>query len=378
MASLRLDRVTKSFAGGVVAVRDLDLEVADGEYLVLVGPSGCGKSTVLRLIAGLDEPTSGHVRLDGHTLAGLDPRHRDVAMVFQSYALYPHRTARENLAFPLRLRGMSRADRERRIQETATVLGIRELLDRKPRELSGGEQQRVALGRAMVREPRVVLLDEPLSNLDASRRVAMRAELRDLQRRLRVPFVHVTHDPFEAMALGDRLAVLRQGRLQQVGPPREVYDRARNRFVAELLGAPPMNFLVGRLEVALDEPDVSFFPSAFGSEEVELRFRSESHARVETATPCLAALGIRPHHVRVVLPADVDPADATRTLPAVVASVESLGAENLVRLRCGEIELVATMGADALLPRPRAPVRARLALERSVFFHPEDGERLHP
>src|SRR5438874_3720541 len=241
MASVSLDRVRKAFPAAPDAVHELPLEIADGEFVSLVGPSGCGKSTTLNLIAGLDQPTSGSIRIDGKPVEGLEPGERDIAMVFQSYALYPHKDVRGNLAFPLEVARLERSEIDKRIAETAELLGISKLLSRKPRELSGGQRQRVALGRALVRKPRAYLLDEPLSNLDAGLRAQMRAELRRLHHKLRATFIYVTHDQAEAMTLSDRIAVLRAGELQQTGSPREIYQRPRNRFVAEFFGTPRIN-----------------------------------------------------------------------------------------------------------------------------------------
>ena len=240
MAGVSLERVSKSVPGADI-LRDLSLEIADGEFLSLVGPSGCGKSTTLNLIAGLDEPTSGAIRIGGRQVNGLPPAERDLAMVFQSYALYPHKDVRRNLAFPLEVARLPRAEIDQRIAETAEMLGLSPLLGRKPRDLSGGQRQRVALGRALVRKPQLYLLDEPLSNLDANLRTQMRAELKRLHRQLRATFVYVTHDQAEAMTLSDRIAVLRAGELQQAGSPREIYQRPRNRFVAEFFGTPRIN-----------------------------------------------------------------------------------------------------------------------------------------
>jgi multiple sugar transport system ATP-binding protein len=244
MATIDLDRVTKVYGNGFRAVDDVSLEVADGEFVVLVGPSGCGKSTLLRTIAGLEDVTAGTVRIDGVDVTDLAPRRRDIAMVFQSYALYPHMTIRENLGYGLKVRRAPKADARRRLDEVAELLGLTEMLDRKPAQLSGGQRQRVAMGRAIVREPRAFLMDEPLSNLDAKLRVEMRAEIARLQRELEVTTIYVTHDQVEAMTLGDRVAIMRDGVLQQVDAPQHLYDRPRNLFVAEFIGSPAMN-LVG-------------------------------------------------------------------------------------------------------------------------------------
>jgi multiple sugar transport system ATP-binding protein len=260
MAELVLDSVTKVYprarrgglsrrrdprAGEAAAVRGLSLAISDGELVVLVGPSGCGKTTTLRMIAGLEEVTSGTVSIGGRVVNDVHPRHRDVAMVFQNYALYPHMTVRQNMSFALRMRRTPRAQVRERVEHAARVLGIADLMDRRPRELSGGQRQRVAVGRAIVREPKAFLFDEPLSNLDARLRVTTRGELKALHQRLRTTTVYVTHDQEEAMTLGDRIVVMDAGRVQQVGPPLEVYRRPANRFVAGFIGTPAMNFLTG-------------------------------------------------------------------------------------------------------------------------------------
>jgi len=256
MAEVLLKAVRKEFGGSVI-LRDVDLTVASGEFLVLVGPSGCGKSTLLRQIAGLDEPTSGDIRIDGRSVVGVSPKDRGVAMVFQNYALYPHMTVRENMAFGLTLARMPRAEIDARTREAAAMLDLDAHLDKRPAQLSGGQRQRVAMGRAMMRHPRVFLFDEPLSNLDAQLRVRMRAEISRLHRRLKSTVVYVTHDQVEAMTLADRVAVLRGGKVEQVGPPLEVYKNPRTRFVASFLGSPPMNFLPadGGLELGVRPED---------------------------------------------------------------------------------------------------------------------------
>jgi multiple sugar transport system ATP-binding protein len=243
--SLRLDGVTKVFEEGddeVVAVDHVSMDIRAGEFVVLVGPSGCGKTTTLRMVAGLEQPTEGRVEIHGEDVSGRDPRERNVAMVFQNYALYPHKTVRENLAFPLAIRKYPKEEREQKVRETAQLLGIGELLDRQPRDLSGGQQQRVALGRAIIRDPELFLFDEPLSNLDAKLRIQMRTELNKLHGRVGKTSVYVTHDQEEAMTLGDRIAVMNDGRLQQIAPPQRVYEHPANRFVAGFIGEPPMNF----------------------------------------------------------------------------------------------------------------------------------------
>jgi len=255
MAEVSFDNVTKVFPGGMVAVDHLTLKVRDGEFLVLVGPSGCGKSTVLRILAGLEEATEGSVSIDGEVVDDLPPRARDLAMVFQNYALYPHMTVADNLAFALKLRKMPRPEIREQVGATAGVLGLGDLLDRRPKALSGGQRQRVAMGRALVRHPRVFLMDEPLSNLDAKLRVSMRAELSRLHRQLGTTTIYVTHDQVEAMTLGDRIAVLDRGRLQQVGTPDELYFMPANLFVAGFLGSPAMN--LAHAQVHTDPPAIA-------------------------------------------------------------------------------------------------------------------------
>src|SRR3954451_23640150 len=248
MAEIVLDRVTKSYPNGATAVNDLSLTIADGEFIILVGPSGCGKTTTLNMIAGLETISSGELRIGGERVNEKEPKDRDIAMVFQSYALYPHMTVRQNIAFPLTLAKMKKAEIAAKVSETAKILDLSELLDRKPSQLSGGQRQRVARGRAIVRQPRAFLMDEPLSNLDAKLRVQMRGEIARLQRRLGTTTVYVTHDQTEAMTLGDRVAVMRGGHLQQVGPPKELYTNPVNLFVAGFIGSPAMNFVAARLE----------------------------------------------------------------------------------------------------------------------------------
>jgi multiple sugar transport system ATP-binding protein len=248
MSTIAFQQVSKRFPDGTEAVRDFTLDIADGEFIILVGPSGCGKTTVLRMLAGLEDITSGELFIDGRLANDLQPRQRDIAMVFQSYALYPHMTVAKNMGFALRRAGLPKDEVRLKVQEAARLLGIDELLDRKPSQLSGGQRQRVAMGRAIVRDPKVFLMDEPLSNLDAKLRVQMRAEITRIQRRMHTTTVYVTHDQTEAMTLGDRLVVMRDGLIQQVGPPEELYSSPRNLFVAGFIGAPSMNLLPGVVE----------------------------------------------------------------------------------------------------------------------------------
>jgi multiple sugar transport system ATP-binding protein len=323
MATLSLEQVTKVFANGAEAVRSLDLFVHDGEFVVLVGPSGCGKTTALRMVAGLEEVTAGTIRLDGKKVNDLSAKDRDVAMVFQNYALYPHLSVLDNIAFALRVRGVSKGERERRARDAAEVLGLTEVVARKPRQLSGGQRQRVAMGRALVREPAVFLMDEPLSNLDANLRVQMRGEVLRVQRRLGVATLYVTHDQTEAMTMGDRVAVLRQGELQQLDAPQQLYESPANLFVASFIGSPPMNLYEAAISRSADGLVLSL-----GSQRLALP------ADVGRRRPELAAggsrtlvVGIRPEHLTVVSDGSEN---AETTLAADVELVESLGNESLV------------------------------------------------
>jgi multiple sugar transport system ATP-binding protein len=324
MATLELEDVTKTFAGrddAVVAVEDLSLSVGDGEFLVLVGPSGCGKSTTLRTIAGLERPTSGEVRIDGEVVNDRPPQDRDMAMVFQSYALYPHMTVRENMAFGLEeSTDVPSEEIRERVEETAAMMEIAELLDRKPADLSGGQQQRVALGRAIVRDPAVFLMDEPLSNLDAKLRSQMRTELQRLQEDLGVTTVYVTHDQTEAMTMGDRIAILDAGELQQVGTPLAVYHRPSNLFVAGFVGEPSMNFF------DVDRSGDRLVGDGFV-------YRLSAATLDDLGDAQRLVLGVRPEDVEVVAEVEGD-----HDFEAVVDVVEPRGSENDVHLRFAERE----------------------------------------
>jgi len=356
MAAIQLDHVEKRFDGGV-AVRDLSLDIADGELLVVVGPSGSGKSTVLRLIAGLESPTAGRIRIGGVDVTDIPPQARDLAMVFQHYALYPHMTVRDNLAFGLRMRSVAPDVIARRIDEVAQSLGLASLLDRRPAHLSGGERQRVAFGRAVVREPRAFLLDEPLSNLDPRLRGSTRAELALLHRRLGTTMVYVTHDQEEAMTLGTRVAVMRDGALEQVAPPTEVYRTPANRFVAEFVGSPAMNLLAcGR----------------------------DAHGTLRAGTawavpvpPDLATdardpiVGIRPQDIALVAPHDGD-------IVGRVELLEPLGGTALAHLRVEGLpdQLVRVLVADDAEVAPGAQVGLRPRRDRLHVFDASSGRRI--
>jgi multiple sugar transport system ATP-binding protein len=298
MAEIVLEHVTKDFAGGVIAVDDVSLRIADGEFIALVGPSGCGKSTLLRCLAGLEDVTDGRITIGGRDVTDLAPRHRDIAMVFQSYALYPHMTVRQNLGYGLKVRRTPRAEAARRVEEVAELLGLTDLLDRRPAQLSGGQRQRVSMGRAIVREPQAFLMDEPLSNLDAKLRVGMRASLARLHGRLGTTTVYVTHDQVEAMTLGQRVAVMRDGRILQVDAPQRLYERPRDVFVAGFIGSPAMNLVEATLEgddVVVGEHRLPLQPTrrpVRRAGPVVLGVRPESFEDADFASPDLPTLEV--------------------------------------------------------------------------------------
>jgi multiple sugar transport system ATP-binding protein len=356
MATVTLRGLRRHFEGvETAALAGLDLDVADGELLVLVGPSGCGKSTALRLIAGLDTPDGGTLHIDARDVGRVPPQDRDVAMVFQGYALYPHMTARDNIAFPLKMRGVDKAERARRVDEAASLLGLGKLLDRRPGELSGGERQRVAMGRAIVRKPKVFLFDEPLSNLDAALRAELRVEIAALVRRLGVTSVYVTHDQVEAMTMGDRIAVMKKGELQQVGRPREIYEDPANAFVAGFLGTPPINFI----EVEKRDGEVIGAGARWPVPEgVEL--------------PLRARAGVRAEHLSLSKEGEGEGAGVS--IEAVVKEIEPLGAETHVLLDAAGTALrMRVPGFEAPGRGERVRVRAR---GEGVLWFGERGERV--
>ncbi len=314
MARILLENVTKVFEGKVTAVRNFNLDVADGEFMVIVGPSGCGKTTTLRMIAGLEEMTSGNIYIGDSLVNDVSPKDRDVAMVFQNYALYPHMNAWQNMAFALKMRNIPRSERKKRIGEAAKLLGIEHLLRRKPGALSGGQRQRVALGRAIVRNPRVFLFDEPLSNLDAGLRLTTRAELKSLHQRLRTTTIYVTHDQAEAMSLGTRVCVVRDGEIQQTAGPMEVYERPVNKFVAGFLGTPPMNFFAGDLKL---KNDTAYF--AIGNDTVRLPQRLKNVLRDYYDKQMV--LGVRPENISP----QQSPGLTDNTISAMVNVIEPVG-----------------------------------------------------
>ncbi|MBA3342020.1 MAG: sn-glycerol-3-phosphate ABC transporter ATP-binding protein UgpC [Gemmatimonadaceae bacterium] len=355
MPSVHFDHVSKRF-GATTVVEDFNLEVADGELLVLVGGSGSGKTTILRMLAGLEEVTEGMIRIDQRDVTALPPRERDVAMVFQDYGLYPHMTVRENLSLGLRLRKVARKEIDRRVAWAGDMLRLEPLLDRKPKQLSGGQQQRVAMGRAMVREPLVFLFDEPLSNLDAGLRAQMRIEIGGLQRRLKTTTVYVTHDQVEAMTLGDRIVVLADGRIQQVGKPIELYRAPVNRFVAGFIGTPPMNFVDGQL---LREDG----STVFAAEGVRVQLPHE--IADGTGSSEVVTLGIRPEDLTVDSGDSTDaPADS---IPGRVVLVERLGGTSHVHFDAGPHRLLASVSNDRL-PEVGDSITVRVRAERVHLF----------
>ena len=347
MAEITLDGIGKIYPDGTRAVGDFDLAIGDGEFLVLVGPSGCGKTTVLRMIAGLEDITEGTISIGDRVVNDVQPKDRDIAMVFQNYALYPHMSVRDNMAFGLKLRKFKKEEIDRRVSDTADILEITEFLERKPKALSGGQRQRVAMGRAIVREPAAFLMDEPLSNLDAKLRVQMRAELERLSARLGTTTVYVTHDQVEAMTLGDRVAVLRAVsasrpyNLQQVGPPTELYDHPVNLFVAGFIGSPAMNLMYGTLESRGQEVWLKA-----GEYEIKVDSRSlDAHPGVEKRMGQELVVGIRPHSLEAAVVAGPDD---KRTIRAEVEATEMLGAETFVHFS-GKRPPVITPDIEELL-----------------------------
>jgi multiple sugar transport system ATP-binding protein len=379
MAEIRFIEVSKVYGRETPAVRNLNLAVDEGEFVVLVGPSGCGKTTALRMVAGLEEITDGEIRIGDRVVNDLPPRDRDVAMVFQNYALYPHKTVYENLAFGLRMRKVPKAEQRRRVEEIAGILGLRAMLERRPAQLSGGQRQRVAMGRAIVREPKAFLMDEPLSNLDAKLRVQMRAEIARIQQTLKVTTLYVTHDQVEAMTMGHRVAVMRDGVLQQVETPQRLYDAPVNLFVASFVGSPPMNLFEvelvrsgGALACRLGDTEVELPPDVVAA-----------RPGLETHVGGTIALGLRPEDVQLAGVGD------ETCVPARVLLVEALGAESVVHLEIAATPLRRTELVDAATqPSDLEPLGRSATLlgrfDRSLLLHPGeavevalDPRRLH-
>ncbi len=351
MADIKLHNLSKSF-GAVPILRGIDLEIADGEFVCFLGPSGCGKSTLLRSIAGLEDLTSGQISLGGRDITHMPSAKRDIAMVFQNYALYPHMTVRKNMAFGLSLNGVPRAEIDRRVTEAAEILRITELLDRKPKQLSGGQRQRVAIGRAIIRKPQLFLLDEPLSNLDAGLRVTMRAELAALHERLGVTMIHVTHDQVEAMTLANRVVVLNKGKVSQFGTPLDLFHRPENLFVAGFVGSPKMNLIAARIEA---QTATSLTLRIAGMADA-LTIPTEEHAPLDASLP--VTLGVRPDRLRLV-------AQSSATLSGTIDLVERLGTESHIHFtsETGQAMVAITEGTH--------PARAHQAVH--VTIDPADA-----
>jgi multiple sugar transport system ATP-binding protein len=359
VAGITLESLTKVYPDGTRAVTDLDLEVGSGEFVVFVGPSGCGKTTALRMIAGLETISSGQVVLDGQVINDLPPKDRDIAMVFQNYALYPHMNAAKNMGFPLKMRGLAQREIDVRVSEAARVLGLTDTLHKKPRTLSGGQRQRVAMGRAIVRNPQAFLMDEPLSNLDAKLRVEMRAEISRIQRDLGVTTIYVTHDQTEALTMGDRVAVMRNGVLQQVAVPKELYARPRNLFVAEFIGSPAMNLVTADLERSDGRLSV-----AFGSHRLRLDPATLSqHPGLSAYEGKSIVLGIRPEDIEDA--AVVGERDPERALSVVCDIREDMGSEVVVRFNVDADPAATREVVEALAIEDVEDEEARLAAERA-------------
>ena len=352
MAAVTLKNVTKIFGGSVVAVDDVNFDVEDGEFMILVGPSGCGKSTTLRIIAGLETPSGGEVYIGGRLVNDVLPKDRDIAMVFQNYALYPHMTAYGNMAFGLKLRGVPKKEIDREVKEAAEILNIEELLDRKPRELSGGQRQRVAVGRAIVRKPKVFLFDEPLSNLDQKLRVQMRAEFSRIHERLKATMVYVTHDQAEAMTMGDRIAVMRDGKIHQLAAPDTLYRKPIDSFVAQFIGVPPMNMIDGTI---VEEGEVLFFKGDFCKVEIPAGKRDN----LKPFAGKKVTMGVRPENVRVLR--------GEGMAEAVVDVVQPLGSQKFLYLKMGEHDYTANVPEET-----KAKVNDRVGvsfnMEKVHFF----------
>jgi multiple sugar transport system ATP-binding protein len=377
MASVRLEGIRKIYPdqAGTVAVHGVNLDVADGEFVVLVGPSGCGKSTTLRMIAGLESISAGKLYIDNREVNDVPPKDRDIAMVFQSYALYPHMTVRDNLAFALKLRNTPKSEIDERVNVAAKTLGIESFMDRTPRQLSGGQRQRVALGRAIVRQPKVFLFDEPLSNLDAQLRVQMRREIARLHQELKATMIYVTHDQVEAMTLGDRIVVMNKGHVQQIDTPMALYDHPANRFVAGFIGSPAMNFISGTISTA----DPLEFVAAEGA--FTMKIPPDLAVRVQGIKGKPVTLGIRPEDVSVAPPSgpalfagESTIVDPPQLAPAHLDIVEALGNEVFVYATVGPFTITARISPQPL-PAPGEPVTMAFDLAKAHFFDEQTGDR---
>ncbi|GGE10196.1 sugar ABC transporter ATP-binding protein [Aureimonas endophytica] len=353
MAEVSVKNVVKRY-GGAEVIHGVNVDIKDGEFVVLVGPSGCGKSTLLRMIAGLEAISGGTISIGGRVVNDVPPKERDIAMVFQSYALYPHKTVRDNMGFSLKIKGRPKAEIEEKVGKAAGILDLGKLLDRFPKQLSGGQRQRVAMGRAIVRDPQVFLFDEPLSNLDAKLRVAMRVEIKELHQRLRTTIVYVTHDQIEAMTMADKIVVMKDGRVEQIGAPLDLYDNPGNTFVAGFIGSPSMNFIKGRMDAAEGRPS---FVSESGA-----RF-PVGDVKAENGQPVI--YGIRPEHI------DIGPGG----IPVRVSVLEPTGSETQVFAKIGEDTIDAVV-KDRLSVRPGEEVPFRIDPRRAHIFDGKSTARL--
>ncbi len=365
MAGVLLKNVVKRFKN-TTAVDRLTIEIQDKEFAVLVGPSGCGKTTALRMIAGLEAVSSGEIYIGDRLVNEVGPKDRDIAMVFQNYALYPHMSVRENLGFGLKMRKFSKSEIDRRVQEAADILGIHDLLDRRPKQLSGGQRQRVAVGRAIVRKPKVFLFDEPLSNLDAKLRVAMRAEISKLHRRLEATIIYVTHDQVEAMTMATRIFIMNQGALQQSGAPLEVYKHPANRFVAGFIGSPAMNFI----DATLVRDGRTYWVTADG---FKVRLPAEFQARIEPYAGRPVVFGVRPEDM---VACEAAAAEGSNRLSARAEVVETLGAETFVYLSCGPHAFVARMEAPDRPLMVGQMLEVELKMPRTHLFDQETSQTI--
>ena len=371
MANVTLKNIKKIYEKNVVAVQDFNLEIADKEFVVLVGPSGCGKSTTLRMIAGLEEISEGELYIGDRLVNDVPPKDRDIAMVFQNYALYPHMTVYENMAFGLKLRKMPKAEIDKKVKEAAEILDITEYLQRKPKALSGGQRQRVAIGRAIVREPQVFLMDEPLSNLDAKLRNQMRAELIKLRQKVNTTFVYVTHDQTEAMTLGDRIVIMKDGFIQQIGTPQEVFNHPANLFVAGFIGTPQMNFFDAKIEYDQDHYAIHLDRAVIG-----LPDYMQELMRSRNIKSCNVTLGIRPEHIMLTAPDKFD------AIPATVDVSEMMGSELYVHVNACNKDCVFRIAITDLPERYRNgfvygdQINFTFGGELAHLFDPENGKNL--
>ena len=361
MAEVKLEHITKIFGNDIVAIKDINLSIRDKEFIVLVGPSGCGKSTVLRTIAGLEKPTDGRIYIDGKDVTEISPKDRNVAMVFQNYALYPHMTVCDNMAFGLKLRRFPKKEITSRIRETSEILGIESLLSRKPRELSGGQKQRVAVGRAIVRNPKVFLFDEPLSNLDAKLRVQMRAELSRLHNRLQATIIYVTHDQTEAMTMGDRIVVLKDAEVQQISDPLNLYNNPNNLFVAGFIGSPSMNFIKGKI--------ICNQTTSLKNEMMNIAIDEKFLDSIKPYKDKEIIWGIRPEHL---IPVSERVANS---FSATISVVEPMGNEMFLYLDLNGKAVIARV-ESGLSCNIGEKIQMKPLIEKSHFFNPKTGERI--